>query len=311
MKSLPVKVITFVLSAFLMACGTGNAEQPKAEPTPDHVHSFSTADCENPSICTVCGLENEPALGHTVSIGMCSRCGQLVNAEHLEKFRTDMVKVTEVGAKIPQFFLNVDGKGAAEHYSAFTACDPVIDEFNKALETVLDDCEGYDEFNFIVYQIRLMMNRTPTKTSSTDYSYLQNKTYEYIYFLNQFSNSIGNITSEIYALYGQQGTLVGDVRYFDEMEDMPVPDNVMLNVRYLSEESDSGEKRYNYVIDDPSDNYDSNLKNYLFLLDHSEGLSVEESGNEYHVIRNGRSVSVIRYAKSAGSQPVMTVVFPD
>ena len=149
MKSLPVKVITFVLSAFLMACGTGNAEQPKAEPTPDHVHSFSTADCENPSICTVCGLENEPALGHTVSIGMCSRCGQLVNAEHLEKFRTDMVKVTEVGAKIPQFFLNVDGKGAAEHYSAFTACDPVIDEFNKALETVLDDCEGYDELNFM------------------------------------------------------------------------------------------------------------------------------------------------------------------
>jgi hypothetical protein len=38
--------------------------------------------------------------------------------------------------------MNVDGKGAGDHYSAFTEADPVIGEFNQALENTLKDCEG-------------------------------------------------------------------------------------------------------------------------------------------------------------------------
>ena len=206
--------------------------------------------------------------------------------------------------------MNVDGKGAVEHYSAFTEADPVIDEFNQALENTLKDCEGYDELNFLAYQIQLLMSRTPTATSSADYNYLVGKTDEYIQFLIQFTSTVNYCTEEITALYGKKGTPIGDVKYFEEMPDMPKPDNVIYNIKYLSEETEAGEKRYFYVIDDASDQYDSNFKNYLFVLNHSGWLSVEQKGDEYQVIKNGRVVSVLRYGKDSDGRSVMTVVFP-
>ena len=309
MKTLIKKAFVLILSLFLTACGAGSTAGP--EPTPEHVHSFTKAECENASVCTECGLENEPALGHTAAIGVCSRCGEIVDKEHLEKLRQDMMTVAEIGSQIPGHFMNIDDKGAAEHYSAFTASDPLINEYNEALEHVLEDCEGYDELSFMAYQIQLMMNRTPGETTSAEYNYLADKTDEFIHFLIQFASSINYCTDEINALYGKKGTLIGNVRYFEEVKEMPLPDNAVYNINYLSEDSGSGEKRYHYVIADDSDHYDSNFQNYLFLLDHSGWLSVEKNGSEYHVIKNGRPVSVIRYEKNTDSQPVMTVVFPE
>jgi hypothetical protein len=131
--------------------------------------------------------------------------------------------------------MNVDGKGAGEHYSAFTEADPVIDEFNQALENTLKDCEGYDELIFLAYQIQLLMSRTPTATSSADYNYLVGKTDEYIQFLIQFTSTVNYCTEEITALYGKKETPIGDVKYFEEMPDMPKPDNVIYNVNLPSQ----------------------------------------------------------------------------
>ena len=311
MKSLFKTLLCCFLMLSVFACSS-NAEPDAVQEQPsEHIHTFSKADCENPSVCSECGLENEPALGHTVGIGKCSRCGKIVNEEHLEVLRQDCMKVAEIGTEVPTHFMNVDDKGAQEHYDAFTAADPVIDEYNSALEKVLADCDGYDELRFFAYQVQLMLNRTPTKTGSTDYHYLVEKTDQYIDFLTQFASSIRNCTDELNALYGKQGTLIGEVKYYEEMPDMPKPDNVMYDMRLLSDEASSDGKKYKYYIDNDSDKYDSNFSNYLFLLGHSGWLSVEQDNSNYYVIKNGRTVSVIRLENDSSGRSIMSVEFPE
>ncbi len=236
------------ICCFLMLSAFACVQTAEPEKTPEHVHSFSEADCENPSVCAECGLENEPALGHTVKIGKCARCGKIVNEEHLDILSQDFLKVAEIGTEVPTYFMNVDGKGAEEHYSAFTSADPVIDEHNEALEKVLADCEGCDELRFLAYQVQLMMNRTPTRTGSTDYNYLVDKTDQYIDFLTQFASSVRYCTEELNALHGKEGTLIGDVEYYEEMPDMPKPDKVIHDIHLLSDGAASGEKKYIYTM---------------------------------------------------------------
>ena len=298
-----------MLSAF--ACAQNTEPDTAQEQASEHVHSFSEADCENPSVCAECGLKNEPALGHTVNIGKCSRCGMIVNEEHLDVLSQDFLKVAEIGTEVPTYFMNVDGKGAEEHYSAFSSADPVIDEYNAALEKVLSDCEDYDELRFLAYQVQLMMNRTPTKTGSTDYNYLVEKTDQYIDFLTQFASSVRYCTEELNALHGKEGTLIGDVEYYEEMPDMPRPDHVIHDVHLLSDGAASGEKKYIYYVDSDADLYNSNFSNYLFLLSHSGWLSVEQDKENYYVIKNGRAAAVIRLENNSDGKPAFSVAFSE
>lgn len=299
------------ICCFLMLSAFACAQNAEPEKTPEHVHSFSEADCENPSVCAECGLENEPALGHTVKIGKCARCGKNVNEEHLDVLSQDFLKVAEIGTEVPAYFMNVDGKGAEEHYSAFTSADPVIDEYNEALEKVLADCEGYDELRFLAYQVQLMMNRTPTRTGSTEYNYLVDKTDQYIDFLTQFASSVRYCTEELNALHGKEGTLIGDVEYYEEMPDIPKPDKVIHDIHLLSDGAASGEKKYIYYVDSEADLYNSNFSNYLFLLNHSGWLSVEQDNENYYVIKNGRTVALIRLENDADGKPSFSVAFSE
>ena len=48
-----------------------------------HEHKYSEATCTEPKTCTICGETEGEALGHTVDIGICSRCGEAVAKEDL------------------------------------------------------------------------------------------------------------------------------------------------------------------------------------------------------------------------------------
>lgn len=48
-----------------------------------HEHEYSEATCIEPKTCTICGETDGEALGHTVDIGICSRCGEAVAKEDL------------------------------------------------------------------------------------------------------------------------------------------------------------------------------------------------------------------------------------
>ena len=63
------------ICCFLMLSAFACAQNAEPEKTPEHVHSFSEADCENPSVCAECGGEAkvpfEPKSDRPV---YCSEC---------------------------------------------------------------------------------------------------------------------------------------------------------------------------------------------------------------------------------------------
>lgn len=50
-----------------------------------HEHEYTEATCTEPETCTICGETKGKALGHTVDIGVCTRCKEMVNRDDIEK----------------------------------------------------------------------------------------------------------------------------------------------------------------------------------------------------------------------------------
>jgi hypothetical protein len=48
MKKPILKIICFILSLFASACSTAAVHENTPAPSPEHVHNFTKADCENP-----------------------------------------------------------------------------------------------------------------------------------------------------------------------------------------------------------------------------------------------------------------------
>lgn len=45
-------------------------------------HDWQEANCENPKTCKRCGETEGEALGHSIDIGLCNKCGKIVNKIH-------------------------------------------------------------------------------------------------------------------------------------------------------------------------------------------------------------------------------------
>ena len=70
-------------------------------------------------------------------------------------------------------------------------------------------------------------------------------------------------------------------------------------------------KRNIYYVDSEADLYNSNFSNYLFLLNHSGWLSLEQDNENYYVIKNGRTFAVIRLENDADGKPSFSVAFSE
>lgn len=50
-------------------------EKDKTNEIAEHVHKWTKASCEQPSVCSECNSVKGEALGHTTDCGVCKRCG--------------------------------------------------------------------------------------------------------------------------------------------------------------------------------------------------------------------------------------------
>lgn len=134
-----------------------------------HKHEFTDATCVEPKTCQKCGeTEGEP-LGHTVGIGKCGRCGEIVNAPDLFQLNDVLQKVDEDVQSIKK----VIGQSASANTEA--AFYVIVKQLNTSMESIegnlqeaYDSCKNYTELSEIKGQIKVALNTLPEDTGGTD-----------------------------------------------------------------------------------------------------------------------------------------------
>lgn len=113
-----------------------------------HEHEYSEATCTEPKTCTICGETEGEALGHTVDIGICSRCGEAVAKEDLLAI-DDMLNAiedydNEINAYIEKGNDAYSFEDKMEYYKEAAA---ICDNRKMTLVNVANIVSKYSEFD--------------------------------------------------------------------------------------------------------------------------------------------------------------------
>ena len=121
-------------------------------------HDWQEANCENPKTCKRCGETEGEALGHSIDIGLCNKCGKIVNRNSLKAISdfimeadsyitsaTNEMKSADLSSSVDMYNKYITAqeyltKGKVYFKSASTLCDIYPNgtkSFSKKLENVI------------------------------------------------------------------------------------------------------------------------------------------------------------------------------
>ena len=143
-RLLSLNLMVFMVLLMLSGCG--------------HTHEFEDATCTEPKICKVCGETDGKALGHSIDIGLCNKCGKIVNKNSLKAISdfimeadsyitsaTNEMKSADLSSSVDMYNKYITAqeyltKGKVYFKSASTLCDIYPNgtkSFSKKLENVI------------------------------------------------------------------------------------------------------------------------------------------------------------------------------
>ena len=230
------RIIELTLALLLMGCGS-------SQKTNAHEHVYSEPDCENVAICTICGEEIEPALGHTTEIGACARCGKVQNEKLLETLNEGFAVIMDAGNKMMGFVTNVSTKSIEDQYTSFLDADVYASEMKAKYNELINACGNYEELAFMKYQLQVLNNASPDSITGKDEVSIANQTVQYQLYLNQISSSFNYLSNEMDYLAGNGGKPC-KVLYFDEVVEMPTPDSVIYGISFDNKSEQPGNIQY-------------------------------------------------------------------
>lgn len=257
-----------------------------------HQHSFTEADCVNPSICSKCGAIGAEALGHTTSIGVCLKCEETQNEELLENINLSFAEIMDDGAKLIDILNGVTSLSPDEQYDSFIAADSYATSMRTKLLNLIDICSGEKDLERMVYQASLLEKNCPEAITGADSVSLKNQTVLYQLFMQQLSSSFSFLSEDMAYLAGT-APMPEQLAFFEEVPEMPRPDSVIYGVTYDSEKSVSGVKQYIYLIGNNESDANLNYNLYLSALESTSELKVSIEDTYSFVTIDGEMVSAM------------------
>ena len=282
------KIICLLLCCcvfMLPACGT-------------HAHSYQEANCEDAAVCSSCGEEISPALGHTTKIGACARCGKVQNEMLMTLINTDSAQIMDEGEHLISCLADLSSLDSGAQFKAFQTADDYTAKMKDLFSEMIEACSAEEELDFLVYQIKLLDHACPGRIEKSDAASLAEQTVLYQLFFQQLSSSFHYLSIEMDRLAGNTDA-ANKVAYFEEVPEMPTPDSVIFDITYDSRKTESGVVQYTYLLGNDATDANMNYNTYLAAVGMVESLQVSVERTYCYVIRNGAMVS----AMMAGTDP--------
>ena len=118
-----------------------------------HEHEYAEATCTEPETCTICGETKGEALGHTVDIGACTRCKEMVNRDDIEKLVIHIFTLND--------YLDITGPTG-------TDLSEVRDYLDVALDYVDKYGKAYEELKSWSEKMNSVLNGSKSPNSAGD-----------------------------------------------------------------------------------------------------------------------------------------------
>lgn len=175
------------------------------------------------------------------------------------------------------------------------------EEYTKIMESEYDDIiehyQDYAQLENIVYQVRLLKNLIPQPIDNTEQA-LNNAAVLYQLYFQQISSSFSIIASNINDI--EKGQNISHVvGYYDELNNMPMPDTMIKGIDFLSKVKEDGIIKYTYISDKDNTNAQLNYNLFLIAVGMDTGLSLKFDENAAYVYKESTMVSAIMAGNDA------------
>lgn len=136
-----------------------------------HEHEYAEATCTEPETCTICGETKGEALGHTVDIGACTRCKEMVNRDDIEKLVIHIFTLNDYLSSFSDYI----GKSNDSSYiqDRVRYCKKAADYLKKnqdELKEIAKITAKYDEFYTLNSYLKPVISMDITGPTGTDLS---------------------------------------------------------------------------------------------------------------------------------------------
>ena len=293
----PILAMTALMLMFFCLCGCSQ-----------HKHTFTEADCDHPATCSDCGEVDGDALGHTVTVGLCARCGAVQGESSIEGLNKCFAAAMDAGGPLITCVEGISSGSPDEQYASFAEADGYAAEMRATYGDILAICGDLPELSRIAYQVRLLENSCPDPVRGSDSAALADQAVLYQLYLRQVSSSFAYLSEDMAHLAGT-GDVPNPVTYFDEVPEIPTPDSIIYGVRFDSGKTDSGVTQYMYILGTDEDDANADYNLYLSAIGMGGTLDVRIMDSYVTVEKDGTMVCAMMAGTDADKGYFLTVSF--
>lgn len=136
-----------------------------------HEHEYAEATCTEPETCTICGETKGESLGHTVDIGVCTRCKEMINRDDIEKLVIHIFTLNDYLSSFNDYI----GKSYNSSYTQDRVryCKQAADYLTKnqnELKEIANIVAKYDDFDTLNSYLKPVISMDITGPKGTDIS---------------------------------------------------------------------------------------------------------------------------------------------
>lgn len=160
-----------------------------------HTHEWKEATCTTAKTCVTCNETEGSELGHTTSLGKCSRCNVYQGKDTIDGIIRDL---ESVNSKVDMTF-----NGAllgSDYYSSFSSAAKEFATLKKEYQSISSKCDGIDDLSTLKKNIDDMANSLPTSIGSNSESELNsfiNKLEDMAYKEAYLQTEMENVKAKI------------------------------------------------------------------------------------------------------------------
>lgn len=155
------KIICLLFTALLLILSTACA----------HKHEYAEATCEKPKTCSICGATEGESLGHTVDIGVCTRCKEMINRDDIERLVIHIFTLNDYLSSFNDYI----GKSYNSSYTQDRVryCKQAADYLKmnqNELKDIAKITAKYDDFDTLNSYLKCVISMDITGPKGTDLS---------------------------------------------------------------------------------------------------------------------------------------------
>jgi hypothetical protein len=131
-------------------------------------HTWIDADCTTPKTCSTCGTTEGVEKGHSVKVGQCDVCGEIVQEKLVENICMNIINGFNSLDVASEYLNEADYNSLTSVYKKILLAETELDTTKSYFQQVYDSCGDYNELTEVKASVKSIMNAMPSEVEGSD-----------------------------------------------------------------------------------------------------------------------------------------------